>query len=587
MTFSTFGVLLFTSLLTLSSLAGTQDTNIPTVTITAPANSFENPGPAANMFVYGNATDNVKIDHVSYRVNGSAWQTITDVTNTVVNSNTFVTGWQQNIQMTAGTNIFEAVSYDASGNHSTTNTRTFFYKVLSMLTVTTNGWGTVIGTPRSVPGDNRIVPTNGAMLRVGRSYTVLATANNYPTNIFTNWTGSVTSSPARLVFTMQPNMNLTANFVTNPFVAAAGNYNGLFFATDGSGYPEIQATNSGFIELTLTSRLQFAGKIWNEGVLSALQGTFNLDGTQDVIVGRQREGRSNLSVHLKVQFGSGQILGSVSAYDPTTQAVMWDPVPLQAVQESFGQTNPATNYMGTYNMLIPPQGDWPIQTPAGYGWVTMNISANGTIRAIGTAGDGTPISPVGSLGMNIYGMIPFFAQMYGTGVMTGWLSIANNHSASPAGELTWIKPTISTDRFYPNGFTNVCTVMGSSYTNPGPNGLILNVLTGNLAINGGNMNTRGAGYPSALFYDIAISSTNSAVTRTGGATNRLTVTWSPTDGEARITFLNDQTNPQSPSNTTARGVVLQQQMVAAGVFPGTNQSGQFLLFGPNSNIRPQ
>src|SRR5213594_3107903 len=69
----------------------------------------------------------------------------------------------------------------------------------SPLTVVTHGRGTV--TP----------DYNGQELLVGNNYTI--TALPAPGFAFVNWTGGVTSSTARLTFTMQSNLVLEANFV--------------------------------------------------------------------------------------------------------------------------------------------------------------------------------------------------------------------------------------------------------------------------------------------------------------------------------------------------------------------------------------
>src|SRR5262249_1453192 len=71
--------------------------------------------------------------------------------------------------------------------------------VMSPLTVVIRGRGTV--TP----------DLDGMELLVGNNYTI--TAVPAPGFTFSNWTGGVTSSMARLTFTMQANLVLEANFV--------------------------------------------------------------------------------------------------------------------------------------------------------------------------------------------------------------------------------------------------------------------------------------------------------------------------------------------------------------------------------------
>src|SRR5207249_1395122 len=97
--------------------------------------------------------------------------------------------------------------------NETNVTSSFFYSVTNHLDLHTNGTGTVTAPI-------------GLDLELTKNYTITAVPG--VGQVFSNWTGSVTSSLAKLTFTMQSNTVLYANFITNPFIAAAGAYNGLF-----------------------------------------------------------------------------------------------------------------------------------------------------------------------------------------------------------------------------------------------------------------------------------------------------------------------------------------------------------------------
>ena len=56
------------------------------------------------------------------------------------------------------------------------------------------------------------------------------------------------SGRSNLTFLMYTNMILQANFVTNPFLAAMGVYNGLFYPAGG-----VTEASSGFISAAVTS----------------------------------------------------------------------------------------------------------------------------------------------------------------------------------------------------------------------------------------------------------------------------------------------------------------------------------------------
>ena len=129
---------------------------------------------------------------------------------------------------------------DTSGNFSPTNTVNFNFIPSATLTVQTNGLGAI------TPVDN------GKLLAIGTNYTLTAIpGNNW---IFSNWVASgsenfVSNNPV-LKFTMQSNLVLQANFVTNVFLAAQGTYNGLFAPANAPR----QQTNSGAITFSRHQR---------------------------------------------------------------------------------------------------------------------------------------------------------------------------------------------------------------------------------------------------------------------------------------------------------------------------------------------
>src|SRR5208283_4934357 len=96
---------------------------------------------------------------------------------------------------------------------------TIFYTTYSTLALTTSGSGTITHS------------FSGNSLVSGLSYTVKAVPN--PGNLFFNWTGDIPATNNPLTFLLETDTALTANFVTNFFIPAAGTYNGLFFTTNG------------------------------------------------------------------------------------------------------------------------------------------------------------------------------------------------------------------------------------------------------------------------------------------------------------------------------------------------------------------
>lgn len=166
-----------------------KDTTPPTLSITNPATSVLESNQV--YVVGGKAADNVAVAGVYYQLNGGAWTA-------AVTGNGW-TNWTATVNPAPGTNKFAAYAADTSGNRSATNTVTFFDLVNALLTVGTNGDGSV------TPNDN------GLLLALGVNVTLTAVPGRGCR--FVNWTGSLTNTNATLTFMMASNLTFTANFV--------------------------------------------------------------------------------------------------------------------------------------------------------------------------------------------------------------------------------------------------------------------------------------------------------------------------------------------------------------------------------------
>lgn len=176
------------------------DTNRPTVSVTnvTAGMSVSN----AAFTVKGTASDNVAVSNVYYWLSNSAaigpW--------TPASTSNNGSNWMAAVTLAAGTNTVAAYAVDTSGNVSPTNTVSFIYVVSAVLTVTTNGLGSLSQN------------YNGALLKIGQSYSITATPGTG--FIFTNWTAGTNMPPTAIItngptvqFFMVSNLMLQANFV--------------------------------------------------------------------------------------------------------------------------------------------------------------------------------------------------------------------------------------------------------------------------------------------------------------------------------------------------------------------------------------
>jgi hypothetical protein len=148
--------------------------------------------------------------------------------------------------------------------------------------------------------------------------------------------------------------------------------------------------------------------------------------------------------------------------------------------------------------------------------------------------------------------------------MVSWLAFTNQASSDLGGPLSWIKGGDIRARYYPNGFTNECNVVGSTYVRP--------ATATNLIFDFTNAH--------AVFWsgDAGSSFTNYLTFKTGNrvtnlSSNRLAMTISSSSG----TFTGSAMDPDTGKLLPFKGVVLQKQDAGCGFLLGTNRSSRVII----------
>ncbi len=520
------------------------DVTKPVVQIVSPSPNWETN--AAVITVTGTARDNRLLAQVLYSLNGAPFVPAVGTTN-----------WSADIMLAVATNTFAVKSVDSSSNESSAVIRKYFLIVNSVLTVQTNGSGTV--SP----------DLNGAELKVGRSYSMTAAPGlNY---LFTNWTGGVSGSAPKLTFLMQTNLVLQANFITNKFIGASGAYNGLF--SDPAG---VSHQSAGFLTLRSTSKQTFSGKLLVDGGTHAFRGKLDLGGRANVAVKRKGKLSVTLNVQLVLDADSNRAIGTVSNSSWAAS--------LLADRAMFNlSNNPATDYAGRYTMVVNGYTNGVI-APGGNGYGLIGVGTNGVVSLAGAFGDGAAIKQVVPISEN--GDWPFYVPLYSTpfaytndqgtvitnkqfaGSLIGWLNFTNSGVRLLNGALFSTKTPVATHRYYPNGFTNEFQLLASAYTPPPPGVRAVNIAQGETVLQDGNL-------PVVLSNAVTVA-TNNRITVIGANQSGLKLTLSPKTGLLKGAFVHPG-NTNAP--TTIAGAVLQNYDRAAGFFLGTNQSGSISLEG--------
>jgi uncharacterized repeat protein (TIGR03803 family) len=498
----------------------------PTLTITSPKSGAT--VTSATLVVNGAASDKYGVTNVLYQLDGGTnWTPATS-------ANSW-TNWSATVNLQAGTNVFKAYSVDPLGNHSATQSIVVFFLVQSPLSLTTNGFGTV---QRSF---------TGSTLDVGKNYTV--TAKPAVNNLFSNWTGSITTTNNPLTFLMESNMTLTANFVTNSFLYAAGTYNGLFFVNN-----DVGAQSSGMLKnLTVGKLGAYSGALFIGGSNYSISGAFNVSGNASNQIARAAGlGSLSLVMNLNWETKPPQVTGTVSGKNGGAWTAS-----LLAEEAGSGLGS------AEYTLLIPPGTNAPLDSPIGDGYAVIT-NHNGTATLTGALADGTAFSE--SVAESESGYLAVYVSPYTNGgLLLGWLALTNG---TPVGSLTWIKPA-SASGLYPGGFTNVVTVQSSIWKDElhiGP------------SLTPGPLDVSGAFLATPIIFNVAIDYSNNElavelVVYPGGATNSFSSAITPKTGLLKITF----GNGNGKKTTSGTGVILQNNATGGGYFITSTNAGAFTL----------
>ena len=141
------------------------------------------------------------------------------------------------------------------------------------------------------------------------------------------------------------------------------------------------------------------------------------------------------------------------------------------------------------------------------------------------------------------------------------MNFTNETSTDVNGLFNWFKQSQVT-KYYPGGFTNEATLIGSRFVPPTTNS-ILGVSNALVAFIGGNL--------TADFTNGVAIDARSKVVNQG--TNKLTLTLSKSSG----TFSGSVTPPTGGKAIAFKGALLQKQTNGAGFLLGTNLSGRVSL----------
>lgn len=383
-----------------------------------------------------------------------------------------------------------------------------------------------------INGEGTAYPNeNGKAFQVGKNYKLTAIPANHW--LFSNWVATggqdFVSTNQVLTFTMTSNLVLQANFVTNVFLAAQGNYRGLFAPL---GLARQQSDSGSFL-FTVTTTGALSGNLdLGDGKPASFSGQFGLSGTASIVP----KAEPSLTVTLQLNSADQSVSGTVS--DSTFTAT------LTGYRDVFCDTNKATNFAGQYTFIIPGTTN-PAIAPFGTGYGTVKVDAMGSVTMAGSLADGTTIGQSSAISQN--GYWPLYVNLYGgKGSLWGWSLFTNQTLTAPSG-VSWINETNSSKAaVYRSGFTNQQAM-----------------LTGGVYVPSQSLP---AGLSATLEESNGVVIQEKLTLKTNVATGLISGSFAyPGSSKPAVKF---------------NGVILQSQTNAQGYFLGTNQSGIFTLGAP-------
>ncbi len=511
---------------------------VPTLAITAPK---PNQKWSNDVFVVtGTAGDNAAVTNVSCRINGGDW----------INA-AGTTSWSVAMPTPPGTNVAEAFATDSSGNHSSTGKVSFVRIAIDQLKVQMVGLGTMAPN------------LSNKVLIVGSANVIKVTPA--PGYVFSNWVNGITlavlTNGPTLSFTMSSNLVLQANLVTNPFVAPAGAFNGLFSATE----PR-QQDKSGWFTFTLKNTGSGSGSLKIGTKPYSFTSTFDLSGYASNSV---KYGTNTLSLTMHLNLPQGDtITGAIS------NGATWG-APFTAYRQiSVGAASAFTN---SYTLLIlGTNGDDAL--PEGAGSATVTVDSTGKAKILGTLADAAAINQTVPISKD--GDLAFYSAAYsGLGSIYGWLKFINTNPPNyVGGVVSWIKPAQTTSKAYTNGFNFETMATGEAWTPPAAGSRALEISNSIVVFEESGI----LGFTNNVYLTLNNTVTNASA-------NKLTFTFAPKSG----LFSGSVTVPGTTQSILFKGAMLQDDNEGFGSFVNSNHIGSVsfglpeILFAPALSPAPE
>ena len=472
---------------TLRIIDSSADSTRPRIGLRKPSASAqirELEGP--EIHVTGTASDNKGVAQVVVSLNGGPFASIPLLD---VERASPLVSFDFPIVAADGRNVIRVKCIDTAGVESLVQTRTFDYVRPRIL---------VVGRGGAPEGGIITAGFSPSSLRtLGYRYAINASPRSG--YIFDGWTANDlagtgvtddTRHMRRLSFTMVEGLQLTANFIVNPFPVVTGRYNGLVLPSGGT-LPGLNA--NGYVSVTVSKTGGVSGRLTLDGSALPFKGVFDSAGIgrfgamMRPVVSLVRRGKATIDLTLNLDMGAGdKISGTTSVHDDssvlatshfTADRALFSSKNL--VDSAYTPLGRGTSASGKYTVVFPALAKvlaldgstalTPADYPQGSGYAFVTLRSSGVVSLSGVLADGTVVLASAPLSANYEW--PLFRQLYGAkGCVGGIVKFdrLQDDSDLAKADCFWLRPAISGQQYYPKGWPAGISIdmAGALYTSP-------------------------------------------------------------------------------------------------------------------------
>lgn len=376
----------------------------------------------------------------------------------------------------------------------------------------------------------------------GQGLTVTAVTNGQFGTATINPDGTLRYTPTGALPPMGDSFSYD-NQTTNQ-VLTVTNFSALAGSLDGLIAPEYpSAERRGYVQLKISKRGSFSGKLTLLGKATGVRGSFDVLGEATTTARRGK--LAPLAVALALTGAGETVTGNVATADDLGTAFTSEFVAEEKA--------PAGMLAGTYTALLQGSGT---TGPGGTGYAILTIKADGSVRTAGKLAEGTTFRSGAFLHADQ--STPLYAALYSRRGSLGGSVILDLGGADTDGsaELDWFKPERTRDTFYPDGFATELNMILSRFEKRKGTSVVDFGPTGNT-----RFSVFGGGVLTPLTKDVIVSSKNKITVDSPGL-DKTRVRVSAGNGLLSGVFV----HPESGKRTPFKGVVLQKSALGQGYF---------------------